>query len=133
MCFYATVKDTDELYNRMNKNKSGVKHFYKIVTGNRRSPYRGSGVLYYGKGDTLVGKDRYGSTRRKRVRRGGGQAKMSSGIYVHVTYKSAVINKSYGDIIIKVSAHKDDLIGSYEYHHNDYTHVACFKKVKVLT
>lgn len=134
MCFYADASSTNSLYRKMEKNKSGTKIFYKVVKHSRSSPYK---YVNYSKGETVVGLERGGRpTRRTKIKKA---SYMSSGIYVILSERHAwAYIRNYlhdrqmlNHKIIKVSAHKDDLIGVSD--GMEEVNQACFRKVKVLT
>lgn len=148
MCFYGSPKLTRDIYDRMSKNKTGTAHFYKVVKiYSRLSPHHryDAHPLKYPRGETVVGKAGFSgkNAHRKRISR---QSVMSSGIYVCHTRERAekYIKNNLGNSmppdryqILKVSAHKDDLIGSgsigYTSFREGHINVSCFNKVRVLT
>lgn len=133
MCFPAHVNKTEDLYNEIGKNKTDTKIFYKIVTFNSRcSPLKSLSPLHYPKGAIVHGKTLRGNnTRCKKIRR---DRQMTAGIYVYVKPHDAYLacNNSSKVMVIKVSAHKDDLIGAGKKWGNTGPMLACFRKVKVL-
>ncbi len=129
MCFIATKSDTDKLRN------SRKRVFWKIVKKNRTSTVWNGMKTLYRKGrwahsnakwkhpDKLKFADRTGS--REPIR------KMSKGIYVY--YNRPGRGWLLNDIIIKVHAEPQDLIGAAIKTYFDDDAKACFTKVKVLT
>lgn len=131
MCFWATKKYTNELYDLM--NNKGKKIFYKVTSETRRSPQFWNSKCNYKKGAIVYGSEGDRRTRRKKIRC---DDNMSSGIYVCVTRADA---KRHVEMlrnggrhpykILEVEADKEDLIGCGWC---EQAKSAVFKKVKVL-
>lgn len=141
MCFKAKISRTKKVQERMSKTRNERDFFYKVVTKSRRSPVSSYGRLDYPKGKTVRARDRRFKVIFRALIRG--WSEMNTGIYVCDTYEGALeykrihLNSCKEHLILKVSAHKDDLIGSgsigYDSFSNGHIKVSCFNKVRVVT